>query len=75
MFRMMPLEVDLLNLAQKEFMPDEREYATSEHAYKNLVKFTKQDFGYDVDAWLNWLKENTENWDRFGVVERVLKGK
>jgi hypothetical protein len=73
--RLMPIEEHLLNLAQKGFDPTDREYETPEEAHEILVVSTDKDFEYDVDAWVKWLKENTEDWDHFGIVGRALKKK
>jgi hypothetical protein len=33
-------------------------YYSREKAHQRLVEMTGQDFGYDVEAWKQWFKEN-----------------
>ena len=58
MTRLRLYTVLLHNLEQKIKPHQGRSYLTKEQAYKTLKAETGQDFGYDVDAWRKWLKEN-----------------
>jgi hypothetical protein len=45
-----------MNLNQ-QLKEDNMYYCTREKAYQMLKKLTKQDFGYDVEKWKQWIKE------------------
>ena len=47
----------LMNLNQS-IEVNRREYLTREEAYQQLKSLSGQDFGYDVESWKKWLKEN-----------------
>ena len=44
-------------------------YIPKEKAYEELKQKTGHDFGYDSEAWENWLDENKEGW-RFATLPR-----
>jgi hypothetical protein len=46
----------LLNLEQIFAKEQLREYLTREEAYKLLKEHTGQNFGYDAEAWREWLQ-------------------
>jgi hypothetical protein len=48
------------NLEQKISSKNAKIYSTKERAYEELKRRTDQDFGYDVDAWIKWLREHGE---------------
>ena len=50
----------LLNLEQKIPLERRRDYLSSEQAYEMLKKKTGKDFGYNVEEWREWLKEQGE---------------
>jgi hypothetical protein len=51
-------QILLLNLEQKIPEEDAMVYCSREQAYEWLKENTGQDFGYDVEAWKQWFKEN-----------------
>jgi hypothetical protein len=53
---MMPLQGLLLNV-EGRIRHGRREYMPKEEARKRLVVLTRQDFGYDVQAWRAWLRK------------------
>jgi hypothetical protein len=56
----------LLNLKQEIPEWDMMSYMTREEAYEALKKHTGQDFGYDIEAWERWFRENEHNpWQGF----------
>jgi len=56
MSRIPPYEYLLRNLAQS--IPKEHDaYLSKEEALRDLKQLTKQDFGYDTQAWFKWLRE------------------
>jgi hypothetical protein len=48
------------NLEQKFSPKNAKIYSTKEIAYEELKRRTGQDFGYDVDAWIKWLRAHDE---------------
>jgi hypothetical protein len=58
--RIKPYRIMLNNLAEKyeEQAKYRKIYQSKEDAYEELKKRTGQDFGYDIDSWEQWLKEN-----------------
>lgn len=38
------------------------EYMPKEEAYEKLKQATKQDFGYDGDAWRRWFREEAKRY-------------
>ncbi|CAB1067663.1 hypothetical protein JY97_16125 [Alkalispirochaeta odontotermitis] len=55
--RALPIDMFLMNL-EETFPPDSLYYMTKEQAYEELKKATGADFGYDIETWKKWLKEN-----------------
>ena len=47
----------LMNLNQ-EIKEGRREYLSRDEAHQMLKKLTGQDFGYEVEKWRLWIKEN-----------------
>jgi hypothetical protein len=47
----------LMNLNQ-EIKKGRREYLSRDEAYQKLKALTGQDFGYDVEKWRSWIKQN-----------------
>lgn len=52
--------------------PESPHYKTKEEAYELLKEITHQDFGYDVEQWKDWCKQNEEE-VRIGIRERERK--
>jgi hypothetical protein len=50
----------LLNLAGKIDPNRRREYLPVEDAYQKLKQLTGKDFGYDVEKWRQWFKDNSK---------------
>ena len=61
MSHLLPLEGLLKNLKQEIPQSHKREYLTRERAYELLKCWTGQDFGYDVDAWGEWIRRNPKS--------------
>jgi len=61
MSRLYPFKGLLLNLEGKIPQSTRRLYLPRETAYKRLKELPGQDFGYTVQAWKKWLKENHKN--------------
>ena len=57
MSRITPFQGLLMNLTE-EIAKGRREYLSKEAAYEKLKEFPGQDFGYDVEKWKKWLREN-----------------
>lgn len=57
MSRLTLFEGLLMNLNQ-EIKEGRREYLSPDEAYRKLKDLTGQDFGYDVDKWRHWIKQN-----------------
>jgi hypothetical protein len=59
--RLNPYRILLNNLKEK-YHPDDastrRIYETRDEAYNMLKSLTEQDFGYDIEEWEKWLKDN-----------------
>jgi len=51
-----PYQGLLLNMRQ--LLP--KDHPAKEDAYKALKTLTGQDFGYDIDAWQQWLKAHNK---------------
>ena len=56
--RLTPVQKLLSNLEQKFPEHFGRLYMPKEKAYERLKQETGQDFGYDVEAWRKWFREN-----------------
>jgi hypothetical protein len=70
--RLSPFEFLLRNLEGiPDGMPRDSWYMSQERAYSELKRQTGQDFGYDVDAWAQWLDANKVNW-RFASKKDAL---
>ena len=50
------IKILLKNLNQ-EIEQNDPSFCTREEAYRILKELTKQDFGYDVEQWKQWIKE------------------
>ena len=55
--RMTVIERLILNL-QQLMPPNRKGYMPREKAYESLKKLTGQDFGYDVEKWVEWINRN-----------------
>lgn len=44
-------------------------YVPKDKAYKYLKHVTKQDFGYDAEAWAKWFAEEERPYRYFGSME------
>jgi hypothetical protein len=58
--RIKPYRIMLNNLAEKYKGQAKyrKVFQSKEDAYEMLKRYTGQDFGYDIDSWERWLKEN-----------------
>ena len=54
-----PLQLLLANLGGS-LRKDMMGYMEQQVAYERLKGYSGQDFGYDVDSWSKWIKENEE---------------
>ncbi len=57
MSQLKPFKGLLANL-RGEIEPGRREYIPKEDALRLLIAHTGQDFGFDIDAWEQWLYQN-----------------
>jgi hypothetical protein len=57
-------EYELLIFGLREVFPSNAwmGYVTREDAYEELKELTDQDFGFDPDAWEEWLDSNVQHW-------------
>ncbi len=56
---LLPHQILIRNLGQK-ISKQSRLYMTRDHALKKLKEITYKDFGYDIDAWQEWISQNKE---------------
>lgn len=57
MAHLLPITLFLMNL-KGDIRPGTREYRTPERALEALKQMTGEDFGYDVQAWKQWLRSD-----------------
>ena len=55
--RILPHRIDLLALEGRTSLHG-RPLPTKKEAHSNLCRLTGQDFGFDVDAWKAWIRNN-----------------
>jgi hypothetical protein len=67
MSRILPHQYVLYNLAHKRGEPKSHLHCPREIVYEELKRHTGQDFGYDIKAWRQWLKEDKTRYDMFGI--------
>jgi hypothetical protein len=62
--RLTPEQVYLQNLEGEIPVHIPIPHYSREEAHQELVEMTGQDFGYDVEAWKQWFKENRRKKNR-----------
>jgi len=62
----------LENLAELTSEVDGKDHCPKEPALELLRKLTQQDFGYDLNAWIEWLKSVPEDDVSFSWIAKDL---